>query len=82
MGTGETEGEEGRGEEEEEGEEEAEKGKHGKKGEGGRSFLPGGNVSWVFSLWGGRVVFGPTVSGFDEDTKHLWYLADSQLSLA
>lgn len=41
MGTGETEGEEGRGEEEEEGEEEDEKVTHGKKREGGRSFLPG-----------------------------------------
>lgn len=28
------------------------------------------------------MAFGPTVSGFDEDSKHLWYLADSQLSLA
>lgn len=35
----------------------------------------------AFCLGLGVLIVGREVSGFDEDSMHLWYLADSQLSL-
>lgn len=75
VGTGEMEGEDaGRGEEEE-----AEKVKHGKKGEGGRSFPPWSFLSWVgcSNCGEGGWRLAPRCLG----SMHLWYLAESQLSL-